>query len=205
VNREDAAEALAVLRSVVAQTRDDTALQNWGVIWVIQGVLNGGGFVGTHVLLHSGYESPPVFLALWGSIITLNVLIVFALKKHRAGVRTFVESQLWTIWTTFIFAVSLLAVLNHLMGLRTLFLGPVIGVLGAVGFASMGGLMGKRWYLAAMVLVVTALAMAMLPDLQFVILGVAWGSAQVGGGVLLDRQRRRRLAASGGVQPARLV
>jgi hypothetical protein len=161
--------------------------------------------VGTHVLLHSGYESPPVFLALWGSIITLNVLIVFALKKHRAGVRTFVESQLWTIWTTFIFAVSLLAVLNHLMGLRTLFLGPVIGVLGAVGFASMGGLMGKRWYLAAMVLVVTALAMAMLPDLQFVILGVAWGSAQVGGGVLLDRQRRRRLAASGGVQPARLV
>ena len=31
-------------------------------------------------------------------------------------------------------------------GLATMFLGPVIGVLGAVGLASMGSLMGRHWY-----------------------------------------------------------
>jgi len=200
VNREEATEALAVLRNVVSQARDDTALQNWGVIWVLHGLLNGGGFVGTHYLLAAGYLDPPPFAAMWGAIITVDLLVAVGLKKRRAGVRTFVETQLWTIWTTFICAVSLLAVLNHLMGLATMFLGPVIGVLGAVGFASMGSLMGRRWYLASGLLSVTAIAMAAFHEVQFLILGGVWAGAQVVGGILLDRKRRQHGGAA-----ARLV
>jgi hypothetical protein len=202
VDREEAAQALAVLRNVVSQARDDTALQNWGVIWIVHGVLNGGGFIGTHFLLAAGYTDPPPFVAMWGVLIALDLVATFVLKKRRAGVRTFVETQLWTIWTTFIGAVSLLAILNHLMGLATFFLGPVIGVLGAVGFASMGSLMGRHWYAGTAALVVTALLMAAFHQVQFLILGGAWMVAQVVGGVLLDRERRRQL--QGGAS-ARLV
>lgn len=202
MDREEAAQALAVLRTVVSQARDDTALQNWGVIWIVHGVLNGGGFIGTHFLLAAGHTDPPPFIGMWGVIIAVDLLATVVLKKRRAGVRTFVETQLWSIWTTFIAAVSLLAVLNHLMGLATFFLGPVIGVLGAIGFASMGSLMGRRWYAGTIAFAITAILMASFHEVQFLILGAAWMVAQVVGGILLDRERRRQLQRGAG---ARLV
>ena len=107
------------------------------------------------------------------------------------------ETQLWSIWTTFIGAVTLVAVLNHLMGLHAFFLGPVIGVLAAAAFATMGSMMGRWWYAGTAVFCATAVAMAAWHDIQFVILGVVWGTAQVGGGVLLHRARRARLRAGG--------
>lgn len=203
MNREEAAEALAVLRKVVAHTRDDTALQNYGVIWIIQGLLNFGGFVTTHYFFAVGYRKPPAFLALWLTIIVLDVVTVGVFKRQRAGARTFVDVQLWTIWTTFILAVSLIAVLNHVMGLEAFFLGPVIGVLAAVAFASMGSLMGRRWYAGTVVFTLTAVAMAFWHEVQFVILGTTWGLAQVGGGIALDAARRRRQAS--GTAQARIV
>src|SRR4029434_1961351 len=117
--------------------------------------------------------------AMWSVAIALDVGIVLALRRDRAGVRSFVEGQLWGIWTVFIAAVSLLAVLNHLMGLRTFFLGPVIGVLAAVAFATMGAIIGRRWYGAAAVFVVTAIVMAMWSAQQFYILAAVWGGAQI--------------------------
>ena len=198
MDREEAAQALAVLRKVVSQTRDSTALQNYGVIWIIQGVANLAGFVGTHYLFGRGYEEPPPFVLLWGVIIAIDVAAVFFLKKERSGARTFVDTQLWTIWTTFIFAVCLTAVLNHVMGLKAFFLGPVIGVLAAAAFASMGSLMGRRWYAGTVLFALTAVAMAVWHPWQFVILGVTWGLAQAGGGIALDRARRQRLALSPG-------
>ncbi len=201
MDREQAAEALAVLRNVVAQTRDDTALQNWGVIWMVQGVANGAGFIATHLLFAAGYEDPPTFLMLWVPVIALNIVVALGLKKQRAGARTFVENQLWSIWTTFIAAVCLTAVLNHVMGLKAFFLGPVIGVLAAAAFASMGSLMGTRWLGGTAVFCVTAIAMAVWHESQFIILGVVWGVAQAGGGALMHRARRRRLAGGeSGVQ-----
>ena len=199
MDREEAARALSVLQQVVAQTRDDTALQNWGVIWIIQGLGNFGGFVGTHALFEAGYRDPPPFMALWGAIIALHLVVALTLRTKRAGTRTFVEAQLWSIWTTFIAAVCLLAVLNHLMGLASFFLGPVIGVLAAMSFATMGSLMGRRWYAGTVLFTVTAVAMAIWHEVQFLILGTVWGLAQCVGGILLDRARRRRLAGRGSV------
>ena len=197
VDREEAAQALAVLRKVVSQTQDATALQNYGLIWIIQGVANMAAFMATHYLFSIGYEEPPAFLALWGPVIVFDSIVVAAFKKERAGARTFVDTQLWTIWTTFLAAVMLVAVLNHVMGLKAFFLGPVIGVLAATAFASMGSLMGRRWYAGAAFFALVAVSMATWHEVQFIILGVTWGLAQIAGGVALDRGRRRRLALRG--------
>ena len=50
MDREEATRALELLRQVVTQARDDTALQNWGRIWMIHAFTNGGGFVATNLL-----------------------------------------------------------------------------------------------------------------------------------------------------------
>jgi hypothetical protein len=196
VDREEAQRALAVLRRVVDQAKDDTALQNWGLIWIVQGFLNGAGFIATHVLLGKGYEDPLPFVILWTVIIGGDLLARLLLRRGRAGVRSFVETQMFAIWTAFIGAVSLVAVLNHAMGLRTFFLGPVIGALMAMAFAIMASQVGWRWLVVAGVFAVTSVVMALLPHVQFIILGVVWGVAQFGTGVLLDRARRRNVAGT---------
>ena len=86
MDRAQAVEALELLRRVVGQARDDTTLQNWGVIWMLHGFTNGLGFVGTNILMWRGYETPWPYVMLWGVILPVNMGSIFLLKS-RAGRR----------------------------------------------------------------------------------------------------------------------
>src|SRR5688572_26627796 len=129
MDRNEALDALALLRRVVSQTRDDTAVQNWGAIWMLHAFTNGAGFVTTQLLLWRGYDTPPPYLALWGGLVTFNLLSIRVLKQGRSGARSFVETQIWAIWNAFVVASSAAAFLNLWMGLETMFLGPVMAIL----------------------------------------------------------------------------
>ena len=204
MEREEATRALEVLRRVVTQARDDTALQNWGVIWMVHGVTNAGGFITTNVLIGRGLLEPWPYVLLWSGVIGFNLVSTFFLKKRRSGARSFVETQLWAIWSTFIGAVALLAILNHAMGLATFFLGPVIGVLAAMCFAFMGSVMGARWFIATGVFAAASIVMGLWPEWQFAVLGGVFGVLQFAGGVMLHREKMKRAAAGGAAGP-RLV
>jgi hypothetical protein len=204
MNRQEAVEALELLRKVVSQARDDTTLQNWGVIWMVHGIVNCGAFVATNLLMWNGHQSPWAYVALWSAVLLFNIPSIFVLKSRTAGARTFVENMIWLIWMTFIGTVALTGVANHLSGFKVFTLGPVIGILSTFAFAMMGGLMGKRWFVIAGVFSAATLGMSLLPDWQFVILGSIWGLCQFGAGFLMDRARRRRVAALA-TREARLV
>jgi hypothetical protein len=198
MNRDEAIEALELLRTVVGKARDDTAVQNWGVLWMLHGVTNGVGFVATNWLLWQGHRTPAPFLLLWLPIITFNLVSILVLKRRRSGVRSFVETQIWAIWTAFTAAVVVMAYLNYFMGPDRIFLGPAIAVLAAVAFSSMASIVGPAWYGAAALFVALAVVMALLPDIQFVLLGVAWAVTKVTAGWMLHRAKRRRRAAPPG-------
>jgi hypothetical protein len=202
MDREQAVEALELLRRVVGQARDDTTLQNWGVIWMIHGFTNGLGFIGTNILMWRGYESPWPYVMLWAVILPVNMASIFLLKSHEAGAWTFFESMIWLIWTTFIGAALLASVANYLLGFRIDQLGLVVAVLSAYAFCMMGGMMGKRWFLGAGLFAVAAVAMGAFPNWQFIILGLTWGIVQFVAGATLHAQRKRRLATGAA---ARLV
>lgn len=97
-------------------------------------------------------------------------------------------------------AVSLVALINHAMGLRTFFLGPVIGALAGVAYATMGSIVGRKWFVIAVVFAVTSIVMAYFAAQQFYVLAVVWGGTQFAAGFGLERARRRRDPAA-----ARLV
>lgn len=202
MDRKEAVEALELLRRVVGQARDDTTLQNWGVIWMVHAFTNGTGFILTNVLVWRGYESPWPYAGLWMIILAVNLSGIFVLKAQPAGAWTFFESMIWLIWMTFIGAVMLTGVVNHLAGYRVMQLGPIIAVLSASAFSMMGGMMGKRWFIGAGLFAAVALGMAAFPHVQFVLLGVTWGVVQLVAGIVLHRERRHRLAAGAS---ARLV
>lgn len=113
MNREEAAEALQLIRRVVSQARDDTALQNWGVIWMLHAFTNGGGFLATHALHAQGHRTPGPYVLLWCAIVPLNLISIFWLRRREAaGVRSFIERQVWSIWTTCMAGMALVALSN---------------------------------------------------------------------------------------------
>ena len=200
MDREEASRALDLLTKVVAQARDESSLQNWGAIWIFNGLTNAGGFVVTQVLFW--HDCPPLhFAILWASILSVNLTAIFFLKRNQtAGARTFIENQIWSIWTAFIVASVVVAFVNLLIGLDRIFVAPVMCVLAGVAFAQMGAVMGRRWYGMSAVFVAAALGTAAVPQWQFVVLGGLWCFVQSGAGVRLLVERRRRLAAHG-VEP----
>ena len=193
-----------MLRRVVSQARDDTALQNWGVIWLLHSLTNFAGFFTTNLLLRGGDRSPWPYVALWATTLTVNIGSIFVLKSSAAGVRSFIESQIWVIWNSFIVVSGIACVLNYVMGMDRLFAGVVMALFAAFAFAMMGSVMGRRWYAWAAAFAIAAVAMALAPGWQFAIFGAVWGVAQAVGGAMLVMEKRRRLAAGGGAAP-RLV
>jgi hypothetical protein len=196
MERNEAAEALALLRKVVDRARDDSALQNWGVIWILHAFLNGGGFLATHWMLRDGIAHWRPYAILWTCVVAANSGLVFALRR-RAGARSFVDRAIWAIWSTFIGAVILLAILNEMLGLAVGFLAPVVAVLASVGFCTMGAVIGRGWYFPGALFAAASVVMA-LPgarNFQFVILGVLWAGCQLSAGLVLERAKRRALRA----------
>ena len=202
MNRDEAIEALALLRKVVSQTRDDTVLQNWGLIWIVQGLTNAVGFAVTNVMIWNRWPlwSYP---SVWAAIISFNLAVSFLLKSRSAGARSFVESQIYSIWFIFVGAVVLIGCVNHLMGLEAFRLAPVIAVLASAALATMSTIMGSRFLVPAAAAAATAVLMTLFPEWQFFILGGSWGAFQISAGLILDRERRRRVAS--GASAATLV
>jgi hypothetical protein len=196
MNRDEAADALLLLRKVVGRARDDTTLQNWGVIWIVHAFTNWAGFTGTQLLMWEGYNARWVFVLLWSVVLTINIGSIFLLKSKTAGARTFIETQIWTIWMSFIGGVALTGLVNWLGGFEIFALGPVISILAAIAFAMMGGVMGRGWFGFTAVFALLAPVMALLPHWQFILLGAVWGICQMGGGVHMHRQKRRRQSAA---------
>jgi hypothetical protein len=194
MDREEAAGTLELLRKVVARARDDTAAENWGVIWVVHAVSNGAGFFGTHLLLGSGHVTPGPYVLLWAVVLGFNFLTLARFRRRNASSGSFIEKQIWSIWTTFIVAMSLTAIANYLLGLTVLFMPEVTCVLVAVAFSTMGSMMGAGWYAPALVWGLMALVLARVPGDAFALLGALWLVTQGAGGILLERARRAKAA-----------
>ncbi|QSQ16036.1 hypothetical protein [Myxococcus landrumensis] len=204
MNREEASQALELIRRVVTQARDDSALQNWGTIWMLHAFTNAAGFVATQWLWSQSHRTPHAYVLLWGIVLAFNIASIFVLKRGQtAGARSFIERQIWAIWTTFIGGMVCVALINWLLGLDRLFMPAVACVLFATAFSMMGALMGRVWFSVAAFFAAAALVMPFVPDQAFNLLAALWFAVQFGGGLMLHRARRKRLAAQATV--ARLV
>lgn len=198
MDRDQAASTLELLRKVVSKARDDTALQNWGLIWMCSAVSNGVGFEGTHYLLTTRHLSPKPYVILWSVVFLFNGLFIGTLKGRAQGAPSFIEKQVWNIWNTFIGGMVLVALVNYLLGLSTLlFMPAVASVLAAMTFSIMGAIMGRAWYVAAGVWAAVSLGMCFAPDHQFAIFGALWSLTQFTGGALLHRAKLRSQRTAG--------
>jgi len=202
MDREQAADALLVLRKLAKKTRDDTALQNWGLIWVCSAFSNGAGFFGTHVLLSRASEGPLPYVGLWALVFVANGAFIALFKGKTSGPPSFLDRQTWALWNTLIAAMALTAVVNYLLGVRVMLFMPAVGcILTAMTFSAMGSLMGRGWYVPAAVFAASAVGIALRPRDGFAIFAVLWAAAQGTGGALLHREKLRLARGASEARP----
>ncbi len=192
MDREQATDALLVLRKLGSKTRDDTALQNWGLIWICSSFTNGAGFFGTHVLLARETFSPLPYVLLWTLVFAANGAFIVFLKGKSSGAPSFIDRQTFALWNTLIVAMALTAVVNYLLGVRVMLFMPAVAcIVAAMTFSAMGSMMGRAWYAPAGVWAAMAIVLALRPKEQFAIFAVLWTLTQGTGGALLHRAKRR--------------
>ncbi|NOU34351.1 MAG: hypothetical protein HOO96_41190 [Polyangiaceae bacterium] len=192
MDREEAEDALQMLRKLASKTRDDTALQNWGLIWMCSAVTNSAGFFGTHLLMSRGSFAPLPYVGLWAVVFVFNGAFILLLKGKAEGAPSFIDRTTFAIWNTFILGMAMTALVNYLMGIQVmLFMPAVASVLAAMTFAIMGSIMGRAWYGPAAVWALMAVVLALRPREQFAIFAAMWLVTQGTGGALLHRAKLR--------------
>jgi serine/threonine-protein kinase len=87
---------------------------------------------------------------------------------------TLVERQVSSVWRAFLVGCVVTAILNSLMGLEPLALGPAIAVLGGVANCVMADLLSGWYFVGAAACFVAAVAMVFAGPFAFLILGVVF-------------------------------
>lgn len=176
------------------ETHHATVLENWGLLWMWHSLVLFVICLVTNFFQWQGVTSTGPYLALWTAGMGAWAAIFWALR-HRAGPVTFVERQIAHIWAGSVISISLLFVVEKLLGLPVLTLSPVLALTSGMVFVSKAGILTGAFYLQAAALFATALAMAWLDykgiKLSITLFGVVSGLCFFFPGLKYYRQRRR--------------
>ena len=194
MDKEQAEKALAIVRGVIENTREDLVAHNWGLIWIIHAFTNSAAFV---AIAFVEQQQRPIFwyLVPLGVVAVVNLVIVTALIDRDRGVRSVIEFQVHGIWNTFtIFTLAIAAIL-YLTGAPPRLFGPLIATTSGIGFAMMGVVFSYRFFplAAAFLLVALITPLPVVAPFTWYLIAAVWWTAMFVPGITLFRERQRRL------------
>lgn len=193
MNREEAEQALGIIRQVVQSTKEDLVARNWGLIWIVHAFTNLAAFASVGFLVESQALSIVWYLVPLAIVAVVDLSIVILLARRETGVRSFIEWQLHGMWTTFIVFSVAAAGLIYLMQAPPRLFCSLMAMNSGIGFAMMGLIFYRRFFIfSALFLVVMVVAPA-LPQIQWLILGLVWWSAMFLPGLAMHRERQVRM------------
>ncbi len=191
MNRDEAERALAVIRKVIQNTRDDLVAHNWGLIWMVHAFTNLAACLAGWYFDTGDY---PVlwYLAPFAAVGALDFAIVLLLRSRDQGVRSYVEWQLHGIWCSFVVFTAAGALILQLSGAPTKLFGAVFALTTGFSFAMMGVVFSRQWVSAVVFLVVAAVAPRLPDGSQWGLIGAAWWGAMFIPGLSMYLEKRRR-------------
>lgn len=195
MNRDQAESALAIIRKVIQDTHEDLIAHNWGLIWMIHAFTNASGMIAIGTLIEARNLPILWYLVPLFANAVVNLVFVLLLSERERGIRSYIELQLHGIWITFILFTSAATLMLHAAGAQPRLFCPLMAMTSGIGFAMMGVVFYRRFLAYAAVFMVVMLASPFLPDHQwFALAGAVWVSLFVPG-LIMHRERRRRLEA----------
>jgi len=194
MDRQQAEKALAIIRGVIENTREDLAAHNWGLIWMVHAFTNSAAFAAIGLLAERHNRPIIWYLVPLAVVAVVNLVIVAALADRDRGVRSVIEYQLHGIWTTFIVFTLAIAAILHLAGASPKLFGPLIAATSGIGFAMMGVVFSHRFLglAAAFLLVALVTPLSAVSAVVWYLIAGVWWVAMFVPGIILFRERRRR-------------
>jgi hypothetical protein len=181
---------MQVLARAFRETHHATVLENWGLLWMWHSLVLLGVCSLTNVMHLRGNVGRWNYIALW-TLALWTWAAVFWLLRRRMGPVTFVERQIAHVWFASMVGIAALFPLEWYLEFDTLTLSPIIGVIGSMTFIVKGGILSGLFYVQAFVLLLTSVAMVMLPDFAHIIFGWVAAACFFFPGLKYYRQRIR--------------
>jgi serine/threonine-protein kinase len=150
-----------VMARWMGETHHATVLENWGLLWMWHSLALLALCLVTNAMQWSGVTSPFPYLAVWGVGLGAWASIFWSLRR-RAGPVTFVERQIAHIWAGSVISIMLLFPVEQLLRMPVLSLSPLLGIVSGCVFLVKAGMLTGAFYVQAVVLFATAIAMALL-------------------------------------------
>ena len=176
------------------ETHHATVLENWGLLWMWHSLALFVICFVTNAFQWHGIRSTSPYLALWTAGLGTWAAIFWALRR-RTGPVTFVERQIAHIWAGSVINISVLFLVENILGLPVLTLSPLLAVVSGVVFVSKAGILTGAFYLQAAALFATALVMAWMDRAgvpgSITLFGVVSGLSFFFPGLKYYRQRLR--------------
>jgi serine/threonine-protein kinase len=177
------------------ETHHISVMQNWGLLWILHGIVLLFVCVTTNLMNLNGIASRWPYLLLWSVGLGAWAVVFWGLRR-RAGPITFVERQIAHVWAGSIFINVALYAIEYELGLPVLTLSPVLGPVSGIVFLVKAGILSGKFYVQAAALFLTGLVMAWLqqqslvPDLGLTLFGVVSALAFILPGWKYYRQAR---------------
>jgi serine/threonine-protein kinase len=185
------------------ETHHAPVMENWGGLWMIHslklfllcavtnwmywaGVGTGPGPVD----IHEGFRRHLPYLLLWGVGLVAWGCFFWAWRR-RGGPVTFVERQVAHAWGAGVAASIGTLVVEVLLGLPVLTLSPVLAIAAGMVFTMKAGTLTGWFYVAAALCFVTAIPMALFPQIGPLLFGLVSAVGFFVPGLKYYRQRRR--------------
>jgi serine/threonine-protein kinase len=160
-----------IVASMLRETHQASVLENWGALWMWHSLVLLILCCLTQVLAWNHVTNILPFLAIWIVGLGTWASIFWALRRRLGGPVTFVEREIAHVWAaSTLGSISLFGV-EMLLRLPVLKLSPVLAVLAGMVFLVKAGMLAGWFYLAAAACFVTAVLMAIFPDVGLLLFG----------------------------------
>ena len=180
-----------MIARIFRETHHAPVLENWGLLWMWHSLVLVVACLLTEGMRLAEVSNRYTYAAVWTVGLGAWAAVFWALRR-RMGPVTFVERQVAHVWGTSMIAIAMLFPLEWWLGLETLALSPLLGVILAMVFGIKAGILNGAFYVQAIALLAAAVLMAVFPRQAHTIFAVVAGLSFFVPGVKYFRQRRRR-------------
>jgi len=174
------------------ETHHAIVLEDWGVLWMWHSLWTLVLCTITQIMAWRHVQRHDAYLILW-SVGLIGWGTIFWKLRKRAGPVRFVERQIAHAWAAGICASIGMFIIEVLLKQPVLTFSPLLAVAAGMVFLVKAGVLAGLFYLASVVMFITAIFMALFPEVGVLLFGIMTALCFFIPGLKYYRQRTRRL------------
>ena len=181
-----------VIGNLLRETHHAPVLENWGLLWMWHSLQVFVLCAVTNGMLWQGYQNHLPYLTLW-SVGLVAWGSIFWWLRRRGGPVLFIERQIAHAWAAGIIASIGVFGVEWLLEpkVEVLTLSPILAVFAGMVFVVKAGMLSGAFYLAALALFLTAIPMALYPQVAPLLFGAVSAACFFIPGLIYYRRRLR--------------